>query len=627
MCGIAIAVNDHGRIDRELVERMCDQIVHRGPDSHGYYSRPGVTIGMRRLSIIDLHTGDQPIFNEDRSLAIVFNGEIYNYRSLRARLLEQGHRFTTASDTETVLHLFEEHGPDSLNELNGMFGLAIANCVTGSVFLARDRLGIKPVYYTETASGFYAASEIKCLLQIPDVDRTIDESALDQYLSLLYVPSPRSIFRSIKKLPPGCYLTKEPGKPPIIKTYWKLRPHPVSERPAAELVEQFRNLFDAAVKRHLESDVPLGVFLSGGIDSGALVASMARSGANIQTISLGFPDEYSDFDERRYAKLVADRYGTTHEEIVVNPDIRNDIVQLARIFDEPMGDSGAIPNLLVCQAARKKVKVALSGLGGDELSGGYQRYLGNVIAEHYQKIPSFIRESLIRKIVESIPEPRHGSQNIDRAKRFVRDSALPWTDRYYAYCAAMDRSTRASLYSPEFSARLNLDSSLQMMRDYAAGFASSDPVSQMLGIDMNMYMVDDLLVVADRTSMAASLEVRVPYLDHTLVEFMATVPSSLKLKGTTKKWFLRNAFRADLPAEIFARKKSGFSLPIARWLREDLKSMTEDVLSESRIKQDGLFDYRVIRRIKDDHYSRRGNRSSIIWSLLMFHLWADNYSR
>lgn len=623
MCGICVAVRNRQPPDRELIRRMCDQIIHRGPDSAGYHVAGEVGLGMRRLRIIDLNTGDQPIFNEDLSLAIVFNGEIYNYRELRSSLVEKGHKFATASDTEVIIHLYEDIGKDAVNKLSGMFAFAIHERNTGRVFLARDRLGIKPLYYAETADGFYAASEIKSLLVVPGIDRTLDEVALDQYFSLLYVPSPRTIFRGVRKLPPGHLLIKERGQPAVVERYWQVKSESRPERPEVELVEEFRGRFDAAVASHLVADVPVGVFLSGGIDSGALVASMARAGAEIQTLSLGFPPAYHDFDEREHAKLVAHRYGTIHQEIIVEPRIHETVHELARAFDEPIGDSGAVPHFLICREARRSVTVALSGLGGDELSAGYQRYLGMQVADYYRKLPEIVRDGVIRRFVESAK----GGRAADQAKRFVRYAALPWLERFYAFSSPMDRELRTALYTPALRARVDVDSALALMRQLALDQPNADPVNRMLCIDMQGYMVDDLLAVADRTSMAASLEVRVPYLDHSLVEFMSGVPGSMKIRGMRKKHFLKAAFKHDLPKEILDRKKSGFSLPVARWLREDLRSLLEDTLSAPRLTRDGLFDPVVVANLKNEHYNRTRDRSSALWALLMFHLWADNYSR
>ena len=425
MCGICIVVRDQEPVDPALIQRMCDRITHRGPDSAGYHVAGRIGLGMRRLRIIDLNTGDQPIFNEDRSLAIVFNGEIYNYRELRTTLLAKGHRFATASDTEAIVHLYEEMGAKAVTELSGMFAFAIHERDSDRVLVARDRLGIKPLYYAETSDGLFAASEIKSLLAVPGIGRTLDEVALDQYFSLLYIPAPRTIFREIRKLPPGHILTKDPGRPAVVERYWRVKSESKLARSEPELIEEFRRRFDAAVKSHLVADVPLGVFLSGGIDSGALVASMARAGASIQTLSLGFPLEYQDFDERRHAKLVADRYHTAHQEIVVEPKIHETVRTLARVFDEPLGDHGAVPNYLVCKGARRSVTVALSGLGGDELSAGYQRYLGMQVAERYRMLPEIVREGVIRRLVEAIPEPAKGARVVDQAKRFVRHAGLP----------------------------------------------------------------------------------------------------------------------------------------------------------------------------------------------------------
>jgi asparagine synthase (glutamine-hydrolysing) len=354
---------------------------------------------------------------------------------------------------------------------------------------------------------------------------------------------------------------------------------------------------------------------------------MARVGANIQSVSLGFPPEYHDFDERRLAKLVALRYDTTHQEIIAEPRIHETVHTLAQVFDEPLGDSGAVPNYLVCQGARRSVTVALSGLGGDELSAGYQRYLGMQLAERYRQLPEFVREGAVRRLVEAMPEPAKGARAVDQAKRFVRHAARPWLERFYAFSSPMDREHRAALYTPALRARVQLDSARDLMHRLAAEQPDADPVNRMLCIDMQSYMVDDLLAVADRTSMATSLEVRVPYLDHSLLEFMAGVPGSMKIRGLRKKHFLKRAFETDLPREILDRGKSGFSLPVARWLREDLRGLIEDTLSAPRLTRDGLFDSAVVEDLKREHITRRRDRSSVLWALLMFHLWADHYAR
>ncbi|MCH9695849.1 MAG: asparagine synthase (glutamine-hydrolyzing) [Gammaproteobacteria bacterium] len=626
MCGISVIINDKKAAGENLIRAMCDRITHRGPDSGGYHIAGPVALGMRRLRVIDLSTGDQPIFNADRSLAIVFNGEIYNYRELRDGLEAKGHRFETESDTEVVVHLYEEYGADAVQQLNGMFAFAIHERESGRVFMARDRLGIKPFHYAETADGLVVGSEIKSLLEVPGVNRAIDHVALDQYFSLLYVPAPRTMFEGIRKLPPGCTLVKTPGRPIEISRYWSLKSQPFEDRSENDLIEEFRQRFDTAVARQLVADVPLGVFLSGGVDSGALVASMSRAGADIHSLSLGFPSEYHQFDEREAAKTVAARYGTRHEEIIIEPDISNTLQTLAETFDEPLGDSGAVPNYLICKGAKSSVTVALSGLGGDELSAGYQRHLGMKIANLYRKTPSFVRETLIKRLVDALPEPEGGVKAIDQAKRFVKSAALPEVERFFAFSSPMDRDERASLYTADLERRVELDSALEIMRKMAADQPDADFINRMLCIDIQAYMVDDLLAVADRTSMAASLEVRVPYLDHDLVEFMAGVAGRFKLRGLRKKSFLKESFKNDLPDEILNRKKMGFSLPVARWLREDLRPMLEDSLSENRIKRDGLFDATTVQRLMHEHFTRKRDRSTVLWSILMFHNWADQYT-
>jgi asparagine synthase (glutamine-hydrolysing) len=627
MCGICVVTDERRAVETPLIRRMCDRIRHRGPDSEGLHVDGPVALGMRRLSIIDLSTGDQPIYNEDRSLAIVFNGEIYNFQELRAELVAAGHRFATASDTEAVLHLYEQYGLDALPRLRGMFTFAIHERRTGRVILARDRLGIKPLHYVDTPHVFYAASEIKSLLGLPGVDRALDEVALDQYFALLYVPAPRTIFRDIRKLPPGHYLIKEPGRPAVIGRYWQLSARPGAPRSDAEWIAEFRQRFDDAVASHLVADVPLGVFLSGGVDSSAMVASMARAGAKINTFSLGFPDEYRDFDERRFARLVAGRYGAHHEELVVTPRIEETIQTLADVFDEPLGDSGAVPNYLVCQAARRSLTVALSGLGGDELAGGYRRHLGVLVADWYRAVPRALREGVVRRVVELLPESRRGMRALDRAKRFVRHAELPWVERFFGFVTALPRERRAALYTPALRERVALDSALAHVRELADAQPDAELLNRVLAIDLQSYMVDDLLAVADRTSMAASLEVRVPFLDHPLVEFMAGAPARLKIRGLDKKHLLKRAFKDDLPREVLHRRKGGFSLPVARWLREDLDGLLDDVMSPARLRQEGLFAPEAVERLRREHRLRQHDWSSALWALLMFHLWKDRYAR
>ena len=626
MCGICVIVDDRGNVKAPMVRALCDRITHRGPDSEGIAVSGRVGLGMRRLSIIDLEGGRQPIFNEDGTLAIVFNGEIYNYRELKRDLIQRGHRFATASDTEVIVHLYEEYGDRAVERLRGMFAFAIHDRTTGRVFAARDRLGIKPLHYLEQDGRCYLVSELKSLRAVPDVVLSLDEIALDQYLSLLYIPAPRTIFREARKLPPGYFLIKDPGHPLQVHRYWRLESRPRAGLTEAEWIAGFRERFDDAVSSHLVADVPLGVFLSGGVDSSGIVAAMARAApGRIKTFSIGFPQEYADFDERPYAFQVAQQYGTDHEELEVEPQIDDLIHRLGTIFDEPMGDSGAVPNLLVCELARQRLTVALSGLGGDELCAGYQRYQGVLAAEWYRKIPRPLRERVVRRLVEVIPESRKGRRGVDQAKRFVRSADLPWIERFFAYSSPIDRDQRAALYSPDLRERVEIDSALERMRALGDEQSEADMLNRLLAVDQQTYLVDDLLTVADRTSMAVSLELRVPFLDHLLVEFMAQVPGRLKIKGNRKKYLLKRAFAADLPGTILERKKAGFSIPLARWLREDLRGLVEDHLSPDRLHRQGYFEPCVVEQLKREHFDRKRNHSTVLWGLLMFQLWAEVY--
>lgn len=628
MCGICAVVSDSHPVDASVIQAMCNRLIHRGPDSEGIHVNGRVALGMRRLSIIDLEGGHQPIFNEDRSMAIVFNGEVYNYRELRAELLGKGHAFTTRSDTEVVLHLYEEYGVKAVERLRGMFAFVIHESATGRVFAARDRLGIKPLHYLETNGTLYMASELKGFFAIPGLSLALDEVALDQYFSLLYIPAPRTIFHKVKKLPPGHILVKDPAKPVVISSYWRLSSRPTPRKTEESWIEEFRVRFDDAVHSHLMADVPLGVFLSGGVDSSGIVAATARSaGGRVKTFSVGFPAEYADFDELRYARRVAELYGGDHEELVVQPDIREAIYTLGKVFDEPMGDSGAVPNYLVCKMARQRLVVALSGLGGDELCGGYQRHLGVLMSEWYRKIPRWFRDDVVRRVIDLIPESRKGLAGIDRAKRFARSSELPWIERFFAFASPIDRARREALYSPEFRRKVQLDSALERMRDVANGQVDADLLNKVLSIDLQTYMVDDLLAVADRVSMAVSLEVRVPFLDHPLVELMANVPGALKIHRFETKHLLKRAFASDLPPEILHHRKTGFSLPVARWLREDLRELLEEFLPPRRLLQQGYFEPGMVETLKQEHFARRRNNSSVLWGLLMFQIWLDNYGQ
>ncbi len=628
MCGICVVARDGRPAEAELLRRMCDRIVHRGPDAEGIDVDGAVGLGMRRLRVIDPAGGDQPMFNEDRSLAVVFNGEIYNHRALRDELAARGHRFATRSDTEVIVHGYAAWGQAVVERLRGMFAFAVHDRRRGRVVLARDRLGIKPLYWTEAGGDLYAASELKSLRAVPDLPLTLDEVALDQYVALLYIPAPRTIFREVCKLPPGHLLIKDPGRPAELRRYWRLQARPDRTRTEAEWIGAVRHALDDAVRCHLAADVPLGVFLSGGIDSSAIVASAARvAGGRLKTFSLGFPAADAGFDERPFARQIAARFGTDHQELEVAPDIGEAIQALARVFDEPLGDAGAVPNLLICRAARRQLTVALSGLGGDELAGGYQRYLGVMAAEWYRLMPGVLRRGIVRRLVEALPEPRTGGRAVDQAKRFVRAAELPRVDRFFAFSSPLEPARRAALYRPELRERVALDSARALFEALGAEQPEADPLNRILAVDQQTYLVDDLLAVADRTSMAASLELRVPFLDHPFVELMATVPGDLKIRGRQKKYLLKRALEADLPADILYRRKAGFSLPLARWLREDLRGLLEDHLSPAALARRRWFEPSVVAQLKTEHFTRRRNNATILWALMMFQLWAEEWFR
>jgi asparagine synthase (glutamine-hydrolysing) len=627
MCGIAGLLNFDRQLaaDRGLLQAMCDVIHHRGPDSDGFHVDGEVGLGIRRLRIIDLATGDQPIRNEDGSVWVVFNGEIYNYPELRAALEARGHRFSTKSDTETIVHLYEDHGDDCVRHLRGMFGLALWDARRRRLLIARDRVGEKQLYYAVSDGMLTFGSEIKCLLQNPAQKRALDPRALRGYLTNLYVPGERTMFEGIRRLPPGHVLTVEGGRMDV-RPYWRLVPRPSRTVREADVVEEFRHRFRECVRMRLLSDVPLGAFLSGGIDSSAIVATMAGlSSQPVKTFTIGYDVGGLAYDERADARVVADRFATEHHEFVVAPQVADVVPDVIRAFDEPFADSSVVPSWYICQLIRQHVTVALSGVGGDEVAAGYERYVGAMVAERYRRIPRVLRERLIDPLVRRLPDSREGHLTIGRAKRFVAGAGLDFPERYRHYVtwfapADLDRLLGGGLAE---AARLD-PADDEVARALAAGPAG-DPLAQMIHADLLTYLPDDLLVLGDRMSMAHSLEVRAPFLDHELLEFAATIPSHLKLRGMTKKYLLKQAFAPLLPAEVLTRKKKGFSIPLAVWFRGALKPFLLDWLGEARIKRLGVFDERAVAALIAEHMDHRENHENKLWALLMFVIWHALY--
>ncbi|HEY6401926.1 MAG TPA: asparagine synthase (glutamine-hydrolyzing), partial [Blastocatellia bacterium] len=572
MCGIA-GISGTDLIDnaetRDLIARMLRMIEHRGPDDEGYYVETGVGMGMRRLAVIDLATGRQPISNEDGSIWIVFNGEIYNYRELRELLLARGHKLRTQTDTETIAHLYEDEGERCVERLRGMFAFAVWDRRERSLFLARDRVGKKPLHYAMAGRTLIFGSEIKSLLQHPGVKREINMQAISDFLSFGYVPDPTTAFVGVRKLPPGHTLTFKDGLI-CARRYWDFdySSHPGrSGEPAASeeyYVERLRELIAESVRLRLESDVPLGAFLSGGIDSSLVVAMMARE-MKVKTFSIGFPD--AGFDELRYARLAARHFGTDHHEFVVTPDICRLVEEIVWHHDEPFADVSSVPTYVVSKMAREHVTVALSGDGGDEVFGGYERYLVDQLRQRYERIPAFMRRAMLLT-ARALPRGAYG-------KRFLRNIALEPAARYIDSVTYFDRDSQLDLFTGDARQTIaGYDPARRFELTFAAPIAQSR-LERQLYLDSKTYLPGDILVKVDRMSMANSLETRAPLLDHRLIEFAQTIPASYKLRGLETKYILKRVAEGLIPDEITRRPKQGFDVPIRRWFNHELREMLD----------------------------------------------------
>jgi asparagine synthase (glutamine-hydrolysing) len=629
MCGIFGIVSTHGTLREELLEKATLSIAHRGPDDYGYYKDRHALLGFRRLSIIDLEGGSQPIYNEDRSKCVIFNGEIYNYLDLRDELLKRGHRFLTRSDTETILHAYEEWREDCVSRFRGMFAFAIWDSVEKELFVARDRLGIKPVFFAEHAGKLYFASEMKAILADDTFPRELDEDALASYFSLSYIPAPMTIYRHIRKLLPGHTLSFR-GDKITVRKYWDLYFAPDRSRNEKYFIDGFMDLLQEAVKIRLMSEVPLGAFLSGGVDSSTVVALMSMvSESPVRTFCIGFGGNVGGYlDERGFARQVSERYRTDHKEYEVIPNPAGLLDRVVRAFDEPFADDSAIPSFFVCKIARENVTVALSGLGGDEVFAGYQRYLGFRLSGLYKAFPSSIREHVFRRVVDRLPERADGHYTVNHMKRFVRSAGLNPDLRYFGYMHKMNPRAESALFSEPGRFRDGFRSCRDLvLSHFNSSNVSDDPdsLNRALYCDIKTYLPEDILAVTDRMSMHHSLEVRVPFLDHKFMEFCATIPAEMKMKWFRKKSLLKKAVADLLPREVLSHRKQGFVGPMAQWLKKDLKAFTLDVLSEKRIIKHGLLDHRTIRKVLEEHFSGREIHDTLIWSLLVFQKWFDLY--
>jgi asparagine synthase (glutamine-hydrolysing) len=617
ICGVVAAERERGP-DREAVARMSGRLVHRGPDDEGLFCEGPVALAARRLSIIDLAHGHQPIENEDGSAVVVQNGEIYNYRELKRELEGKGHRFGTDCDTEVLVHLWEEEGERFVERLRGMFAIALWDKRRRRLLLARDRFGIKPLYYRHVDGELSFASELKALLEQPGFSRQIDPEAVSAYLAFNSIPAPLTIFAEARKLPPGYLLAYEGGEAEL-RRYARAGAVPGDERGGSEdeLAAELREVLDDSVRAHLVADVPVGVLLSGGVDSGGLAAlASAHSAEPVRTFSIGF--EETGFNELSRARLVAERYGTDHRELIVRPDAVELLPKLAEAFDEPFGDSSALPTYLVSELAAGHVKVALSGEGGDELFGGYYTYVADLLARRVGRLAP-----LARPLAEALPS-RTDRVGFDyKAKRFARAAAnADPLERHHAWKEIFSPQLRADLTGPGASGWDPVD----LYRARYAETAGADPLARMQDVDLGIYLVDDLLVKTDRASMAHSLETRVPFLDPQVAEFAFSLPRRMKVRGFGKKRLLRKALAPLLPEEIVRGRKQGFSIPIAAWLRGPLEPFAREVLAPGALERQGLLEPAAVTPILDRHCSGQEDLSRQIWGLMALTLWFDRYA-
>lgn len=624
MCGICGKLNFdiNNEVNKGLIKKMCDTLAHRGPDDEGYYINKNIGLGMRRLSIIDLNTGHQPISNENQKIWIVFNGEIYNYRELKQDLIKKGHQFKTGSDTEAIIHLYEEYDIDCLKLLRGMFAFAIWDEVKSRLFLARDRVGKKPLIYTAANNNIIFASELKAIIQDNSVKKEIDFDALDQYMSFQFVPAPYTIFKGINKLPPASYLLCEKGNI-TVKRYWELDFNSKIIMSEDEYAEGILRELEDAVKLRMISDVPIGALLSGGIDSSAVVAIMARlSDKPIKTFSIGFEEE--EYSEIKYARIVAEQFKTEHHEFIVKPNIIEILPELSWFYDEPFADKSAVPSYYVAKEAGRHLKVVLNGDGGDEAFAGYGRYdFRNNIAS---LLPSSLKVQLMRQTIKNYFKVSDKSKLLSKMIKKIALNQFP-VSRSIIFPEFFSGREKYNLYTQNARETLNntisnkIDELLNGVEDI------KEPIDAMINIDFNHYLSGDLLLKMDIASMANSLEARSPFLDHKLLEFSMNIPCSFKIKNGARKYILKRALSDILPDGILNRNKMGFSIPLIYWLRNELNGFAyQTILNDSDgIKQ--FFNLNYVKQLLDEHTSGRKNHALRIWSLIVFEMWYRRFMK
>ena len=630
MCGIAGICDHRGRseIDRALLVRMTDVLAHRGPDGSGFYYAPGVGFGHRRLAIIDLAGGDQPMFDDDRTVCVVFNGEIYNFENLMTGLSARGHRFRTRSDTEVILHAWQEWGPACLDHFNGMFAFALWDARAETLFLARDRLGEKPLYYCCSADGrLLFASELKAILLDPDLNRELDPQAIEEYFAFGYVPDPRTIYRTVRKLPPAHYLLVRRGEPVAEpRAYWNVQFVDGVRMRREEALEELVPRLRQSVRMRMIADVPLGAFLSGGVDSSGVVAMMAGVKQEpVSTFSIAFGTR--GWDESAYAAAVAERYRTHHRVRQVDQNSFDLIDRLASFYDEPFADSSAIPTFTVCAIARENVTVALSGDGGDEVFAGYRRYRWHCDEERIRRLlPQGVRGPLFGTLARVYPKLDWLPRPL-RAKATLQELARDPVGAYFSSVSICNDALRQRLYSSDLRRELQSYTALDLLRSHMGRSGSEHPLSQVQYADFKTYLPGDILTKVDRASMANSLEVRVPLLDHTIVEWAARLPPALKLNRGEGKYIFKSALEPFVPREILYRPKQGFAVPLAHWFRGPLREHLRDTLLGPNLRATGHFDVRYIEKLLAQHGSGRFDHSAPLWTLVMFDAFLRNADR
>lgn len=630
MCGITGWANLDARtptIDgaRELLHSMCERMIHRGPDSEGLTVQTGVALGMRRLAIIDLMTGEQPALSEDGQINVILNGEIYNYRELRAELEKRGHHFRSASDTEVLPHLYEEHGEEMVSHLNGMFAFALWDARRRKLFIARDRFGEKPLYWGVFDGALLFASEPKVLLAHPSVRPNLNLNALRQYLSFDYVPAPHSIYEGIQKLPAAHTLTLEDGRVEV-KPYWRLSYKKREPVPTVdEAAEQLRELLADSVRMRLVSDVPLGVLLSGGVDSSTIAALAVRASSEaVKTFSISFAE--SSFDESAYARAVAKFLGTDHHEERLSANLAANLVgEIGSWMDEPFSDPSLVPTYLLSRFTRKHVTVALGGDGGDELFAGYQMYYGHRIAQLYSRVPAFLRHKLVEPAIRRLPVNTKNLSFDFKAKRFIAGMPHDAVTRHHIWFGSFTPGEQDALLANEVRRASDGDVYGEARRLLEEACDAESTLECMQSLDTRLYLAEDILTKVDRASMAVSLEVRAPFLDPRVAEFTASLPADYKLRGRKTKYILKRAAEPLLPAFVMRRGKKGFGVPVADWLKNNLRPLARDLLSPERIRRNGLFNADYVQRLQEEHERGAANHRKLLWTLLMFELWHESF--